>query len=218
MACMQNNRTLDGKKILLFDFDGVLVSSFHINFSINSSRGATITEDEYRQLFNGNIFSSLEKNRHKLAPINSEEFFNEYAPWLLKTGPVQGMPEVVATLGKLYPMAIVSSTIESPIEAYLKKFNLRGYFEEILGANNHKSKFQKIMGVLKSRNIAPEQALFITDTVGDIHESASAGVRSIAVTWGFQSEQDLLKANPATIVRTPAEIPKVIEKLLGNSV
>ena len=52
----------------------------------------------------------------------------------------------------------------------------------------------------------------IGDTVGDIIEAKKAGIKSTAVTWGFQDRDRLLAMGPDFIVDTPEDINVFISK------
>jgi len=126
---------------------------------------------------------------------------------------VDGMSEVLRTLNVDYRSAIISSSINNPIKKYLNKFQLDGIFEEIYGAEFSLSKEVKIKVALEKFQITGDEAVFITDTLGDMREAAKVGVKSIGVTWGFQKESNLKKGNPVAIVNTPEELLATIESL-----
>ena len=67
--------------------------------------------------------------------------------------------------------------------------------------------------LLDKYKITSEDAVFITDTVGDIVEARECGVRSIAVSWGFHEIETLEKARPAKIVSTPADLLRAIKEI-----
>ena len=50
----------------------------------------------------------------------------------------------------------------------------------------------------------------IGDEARDIKASKKSGIKSIAVTWGFQDEATLRRLNPDFIVKTPEDILKII--------
>jgi phosphoglycolate phosphatase len=51
-----------------------------------------------------------------------------------------------------------------------------------------------------------EEVVLVTDTVGDIKEAASVGVRAIGVAWGMHSEADLRAAGAARVALWPQEL------------
>jgi phosphoglycolate phosphatase len=58
-----------------------------------------------------------------------------------------------------------------------------------------------------------EEAVFmIGDALSDVRAAKEAGVASIAVTWGHQSLETLLRGEPEYIVKSPNELIQVIER------
>ncbi len=112
-----------------------------------------------------------------------------------------------------YTLAVVSSTLQELIKEILSREGVSECFGEILGSEMHISKVVKIQTLLAKHQVPPEEAVYITDTVGDVMEARECGVRSIAVTWGFHDEERLQKANPERIVRTPAELIKAVAEI-----
>ncbi len=196
------------RKLIIFDFDGVIVDTFHIAFNIADSR-EYITEEEYRGRFEGNIYDS--KPRFKDNASTMDGFFTYYEPELMKISPVQGMEQVIKTLADTYDLVIVSSTISSIISSYLDSVNLGSYFKEILGSDVDRSKVVKIQKVLTDYKIQPSDAVFITDTLGDIREGKHCDVDSIAVTWGYNHPEVLLKGSPHAVVNDTAELQEKID-------
>ena len=62
-----------------------------------------------------------------------------------------------------------------------------------MGGDIHRSKVAKIQMILKKHGIKPAEAIFITDTLGDMREAIKCGVLSIGVTWGFHEKERLQK-------------------------
>lgn len=60
----------------------------------------------------------------------------------------------------------------------------------------------------------PKDAVFITDTLGDIREARECDIDSIAVTWGFHERKTLEKGNPIVIVSDPRELFVEIDNVL----
>jgi phosphoglycolate phosphatase len=71
------------------------------------------------------------------------------------------------------------------------------------------SKEEKIAYAIDKYGISKDKTFYIGDTVGDILEAKGAGVRSIAVTWGWHNRDRLVKAAPDYLVETPNELLKV---------
>jgi phosphoglycolate phosphatase len=195
-------------KILMFDFDGVLVDSFEINYSTGLiSNSKKRNRKEYRELFNGNIHDGL-TNSKPTDNLQRPEFYGIYGPKLMKLSPIKGVNRILKKLVADYKIIIVSSTPSSLIKLFLKKYNLIKYFTDVLGSDYNKSKVIKINHLLKKYKTTPANSLFITDTLGDILEARQCGVKSIAVSGGFQFNSTLRKGRPLKIIPNLSCLPR----------
>jgi phosphoglycolate phosphatase len=194
------------KKLILYDFDGVIVDSFPISFGILREKNPNITEQDYRDCFLGNFYEEEMRGRPDIVWGAPEEFFSKYADKLMSMPPVPGMVPVIQELAKEFTQVIVTSTINSPVQEYLKTYKLDQYFEAVLGKEDGHSKTEKIQTAVARFEGDVKNALFITDTLGDLKEANRAGVRSIAVTWGFHDRETLEKGSPFAVVVEPQEL------------
>lgn len=193
-------------KIILFDFDGVIADTYSFCYRIISSNEA-LTHDEYKARFEGNINDAIRKIGQDTKRI---DFWGEYEPELMKCQPNTELTNMIQQLSKDHVLIIISSTISLPIKKFLDIYELSSCFKEILGNDVEKSKIKKIQDVLERYYIKPEEAVFITDTLGDIKEAKKCGVESIAVTWGYHPRKTLQKGNPRIIINHPSELIKAI--------
>ncbi len=203
-------------KFILFDFDGVIADSFHIAFETNRVICPAITEEDYRKRFEGNINEIKHPESFHSDQCNHElEWFDIYIPKMEKDCKIfPGMKELILKLERDYMLIIVSSTITSPIEEFLVAQNIRGHFDWVMGNDVHKSKVEKIKMVFEKYKVDPQDCLFITDTLGDMHEAREMNISSIGVTWGFCKTETLEKGDPLTLVNTPVELEAAILKHL----
>ncbi|OGL66011.1 hypothetical protein A3B21_00590 [Candidatus Uhrbacteria bacterium RIFCSPLOWO2_01_FULL_47_24] len=204
-------------KLILVDFDGVIVNTFEIAYKIIAELNPNPpTKEEYRGFFDGNIYKALEESpdiEEKITVSEDDPFFKRFAPRILEQPPVEGIKEALNELAARYPMVIISSTVNGPIRNYLEKYDLAHYFKKIYGADVHASKTKKIRMILEEFDAKPEECVLITDTLGDIDEAARVDVRSVAVTWGYQRQDTLIKGNPAAIIEQPNELAMTLNKI-----
>lgn len=199
-------------KLILFDFDGVIADTFEFCYAIRAKYNIGLTRKQYLNRFNGNIYKAERKSSVHTKPSNAE-FFRLYKPELNKQKPISGMSKVIAEAAKKYKLYIISSTDAVIIEQFLRKHGLLGYFKKVLGYRESLSKVVKINRVLKAVGAKPSEAVFVTDTLGDILEAKERGVKSIAVTWGYHNKAVLRSGQPKYIVRTPGELGKKINEM-----
>lgn len=205
------------KKFLLFDFDGVLTDSFNEAYSVTKSiRPWITTEDEYRDLFMGNVYEVLashEKSDARLLTTQAEDgFFIKYFELMKHVDVIPAMREIIPVLAASHRLLIISSAYGYIIKDVLERGNLLHHFEEILGSDVERNKTKKIQTVFDRHGADPSETLFITDTAGDVHEARKVNVDSIAVTWGYHNANRLLTADPFAIVHTPQELLLTIQK------
>jgi len=186
----------------MFDFDGVIVNSFDLNYSTNKKLYPSITEEDFKKVFEGNIFD-IEKQYEQKGHVDWDK---EHAPKLVAHLIEEKMAQAVIDVSKIAHCVVVSSTIEEAIKSNLKKNSLDTYFDHVYGWESGRDKTVKIQKVFRSYNASPGDAVFITDTLGDIREARKAGVESIAVTWGFHERERLEKGEPFVIVDRPEQI------------
>jgi len=201
-----------GHKLVIFDFDGVISDSWNICFETTRIWYPQLTEQQYRDSFNGNIRDASWRK-----PNLKTNFYDYYDPRLLASKPFEGISEVILTLAKDYKLFIVSSTPAPVIREYLR-INDMDVFEQVLGHETHKYKDAKLKMILDETKVSVTEVLFITDTLGDILESQKVGVRSISVTWGFQSKETLLRGNPADIVEHPNKLIKSVNNFFNQEI
>jgi len=203
-------------KTLLFDFDGVIVDTFELSYGSRKKLTPDLDMETYRGFFEGNIHEvgndeeKSDKNENE-KPNEFDPFFIHYIPALMAKEPVPGMINILRELSKNYRMVVISSTITSPIEEYLRTHGVFDLFDKVYGADVHKSKVIKIQMVFQDFKVSIEDCIFITDTLGDMREAAKVGVKSLGVIWGFQRSETLQKGNPIAIVSSPQELLSVIK-------
>jgi phosphoglycolate phosphatase len=56
----------------------------------------------------------------------------------------------------------------------------------------------------------PGDMFFVGDSEIDVDTGRRAGMKTIAVTWGFRSEADLLRSSPDHLVTTPAQVADIL--------
>ena len=192
------------KKLLIFDFDGVLEDTFDWNYEVARKRYNNIEKEDYRTWFDGNIY---EHPVVKAAgPMNITEYFEEYKKGFEDRFISSEFKNVLFALRSQYHLVIISSIDDDIINPYLERNKIDNLFEEVWGIRRKTSKVEKFKDFLQLYNLSKEECYFITDTLGDIKEANKVGIDSIGVTWGYQGKEILAKGNPIKIVDKPQEL------------
>ena len=203
------------KKLLIFDFDGVVEDTFDWNYEVAKKRYKNLDKEDYRTWFDGNIY---EHPTVKAAgPVNVIEYFEEYKKGFVDLVIKDDIRDMLFTLRPKYHLVIISSIDDDIINPYLKRNNIDNIFEEVWGIRKKTSKAEKFKDFLSLYNITKEECLFVTDTLGDIKEANKVGIESIGVTWGYQDRTNLNKGQPIKTVDTPKELEDYLIQLNSSN-
>lgn len=204
--------------MLIFDYDGVIVDSLDI-FMKNLINACKIngfnqisTKGIFLNLFNGNMYENMaklgipKKEIPKILKNLKSGLLNNQNKLQL----FDGTKEMLKKLSKDNKIIIITSNVTKVVEEFLKLKNIN-CFEEIVGADKETSKIKKIENI-KSK-FKGNTYFYIGDTRGDIIEGKKAGVKTIAVTWGWHNEDKLKEENPDFIVHSPQELLDLFKNL-----
>lgn len=201
-------------KVVIFDFDGVIADSWWLTHKTSKKEFPELTEELHRKGFEGNIYEA-ERNWGHMEKIKID-YFAEYQKEMHLVEFFTEMEEVVRSLSKRFSLIIVSSSTNEVIRKYLEREGLVQEFTDILGADVHASKHEKIQMIFDQYHTEPSSCVMVTDTTGDIKEARIAGVDCIAVTWGFHTKETLASANPVAIADNPRDIEPEIVRYFGK--
>jgi HAD superfamily hydrolase (TIGR01509 family) len=197
-------------KAIIFDFDGVIHDTYELCYRLNLEvTGKDLTREQHKDFFNGNLFEKVVVDAEK-EKAESERFYklqNEAYKYL-KTD--ENIKTNLEKLSEELLLFIISSNQEEALDNYFQNNKFAHLFKEILGAETHKSKVEKFKYLFEKYNLKAEDCIFVTDTLGDIIEGNKAGVKTIAVDFGFHKRDRLEKGNPFKIVSSFEEIMKIV--------
>ena len=191
---------MEHKKLVMFDFDGVLVNTIDLAFYLTEKRNPGLTKEYFHSFNNGNFLENYFKAVGEGKIKDVADWDEVYLKGLMELSTHDIISKLVSDLAKDYILVIVSSSYSSNIDNFLKKEGLRDSFSEILGSDVEQDKVIKIKKLLSDQNILPTDAIFITDTLGDIRDGNECNVKSIGVTWGAHDRERLDKGQPYAIV------------------
>ena len=203
-------------KLLLFDFDGVLVDSLDVYEKTVTdclnvigqplSRGRV----EFLELFEDNFYKSLadkgvDMDRFMTASVDILSQVN-YA----HMKPFEAIRPVLRELKKTHPMVVISSNDTPTIKEALRLYDFQGIFDDVLGSDFMLSKKEKILYVIKKYHIGMEDIYYIGDTTGDIKEGRQAGVKTVGVTWGWHNKALMAASRPDYLFDNPQDLLQLV--------
>jgi phosphoglycolate phosphatase len=202
-------------KLLLFDFDGVLVDSIDVYEKTVTDclkqigQPLTRGRGEFLELFEGNFYESL-----KQRGVNMDKFVAASVDILSKVNytdmkPFDAIRPVLRELAKNHPMIVISSNDTPTIAEALRLYDFEGIFQEILGSDFMLSKKDKILYAAKKYNATISDIYYIGDTTGDMKEGRQADITTVGVTWGWHSKELMATSQPDYLFDKPEDLLKL---------
>lgn len=195
-------------KAIIFDYDGVIIDSFdyHLEQYKKMFPDAGLTAKELADVHNGNF---LERDNSIWSKIDVEKYDKFLSTDIVNANLLfPGIKNLLNDLdAKKY---IVTSGPETPIKKVLDNEGIKDYFTGIYGKETHFSKITKLEKIINDNNYSVDDVLFVTDTLGDILEANRVGIKSIAVTYGFHTRENLLKGSPWEIINSVEDLRNLL--------
>lgn len=205
------------KRILAFDYDGVIVDSLNLIMKIfndacrkYSFEKYNIKEikdkEEFVKLFDSNFYDVIvSKGMPKEKIPQIIEFFRTEQQKLYqnKVNLFDDVKSMLKELSKTNKIIVITSNITKTVKDYLLEKGINEV-DEIVGADIETSKIKKIQRI--KSEYPNSEIYYIGDTKGDIIEGKEAKVKTVATTWGYHNREKLEKSNPDFIVDSTEEL------------
>lgn len=213
---MKQNKT----KLVMFDYDGVLIDSNHLPKLFYDELAEALgtkrfnTQAEMKEFLEVSVHLSLQRlgvtTEEQLA-IAMKLFHKHDELWRnLELFP--GVKEMLVGLKqKGYVLAVISNNSEDTIRHDLKRHDVLQYFDHIIDNKyGYKPAPDQILHCLKLTNVKPEEAVMVDDMDGGIIAAKEAKLKkAIAVSYGYQLPYRLKGAD--IVINHPREIIHVVE-------
>ena len=217
---------------LVFDLDGTLIDSVpDLHACVNK-----LLEAESRRLLDipeltrmvGDGVPALVRRAFEATggvPDNLEDCVARYlalygAALADKTMPYPGVVETLALLQDAgHRMAVCTNKPYGPTTEILGALGLAPFFSAVAGGDSlpvRKPDAGPLLGLLDMLGSAPDRAVMIGDSLNDIQVAINAGVRSIAVSYGYR-KQPVEELGADIVIDSFADIPEALGRLGGTA-
>jgi phosphoglycolate phosphatase-like HAD superfamily hydrolase len=188
---------MNEKRELIFDFDGVVGDTYQLNWSLVQKFHPETLEHGYRYDHHlGNVFETPVVRFNAQSTVQYYRDYND----LLSVSHIKAALPALRELSRDFRFHVVSSNCETAIERVLSEAGLRGHFGDILGYAAHASKVEKFCRLASTYGFTLPEALFVTDTLGDLKEAARVALPAVGVTFGYHTRALLEKGGAFAIV------------------
>lgn len=209
---------------VIFDLDGTLLNTLDdlrdsTNYALASFGFPERTTDEIRRFVGNGIRKLIERavpegTSKEVTDEVLEKFKEHYNIHCNdKTGPYQGIPELLLELKKRgIKMGIATNKVKSAADK-LNEIYFDGFIDEVAGVEEGiipKPDKMMINNLMNRLNASKETTLYIGDSQVDVQTAANAGLKLIAVLWGFRNRDELIAEGASVFVKEPMEIMNYI--------
>lgn len=214
---------------VLFDLDGTLIDSIELIQRSKSyafeSRGLAAPPDSEWLAYIGTPLRAM-FGHYTGDDAEVDRFIAAYRDYQLENHDrlvtaYDGAGEALAALrGRGHPVGIVTSKSVELSERGLAHVGLLGYVDTIVGFDSlerHKPDPAPVLMALDRLGARPDRAMFVGDSLHDMHAGRAAGVATVAALWGPFSQADLAPARPSYSLGRLAELPALVARLAAET-
>ena len=195
---------------IIFDFDGTIANSLPLAVDIINKWGIADELDLEKARKDGikKTLTELDLSKTKLV------FYLAKARKIMsqRINDVQifdGISDTIDQLSKKHRLGILTSNSSENVESFLKNNDLQK-FHFVYAEYDLFGKSNKLRKTIKEHGLSIDETVYVGDETRDIEAAKDAGIRSIAVTWGYETKSILKTADPSDIVDKPSELLDVI--------
>ncbi len=194
-------------KLIIFDLDGTLVDTSiditnALNYALKPYGLKNLTVDDTVKMVGEGITRLIEKllGDEKIQARDDviKKFLDYYSEHLIDYSSVY--PYVKETLDKLdgYKRAVISNKREYLSTELLGKLDLLKYFNLVIGSDTTPEKKPSAIPVIHAvtkLGVSPQESIIVGDSSYDIEAGKKAGLKTVAVTYGYRERQYLMDAD-----------------------
>lgn len=214
-------------KVVIFDFDGVLVDSNEAWIDVlNKSTHAAgvkkkMTYDDLRKHY-GKPIVEIFKSAHPRFGHDSDALEATYSRFMELASKdslvesfnqIGGIKQTLRKLKEKYHLAVGSGNNKRLLVRFLERLGLSKYFDMVVSGDdveNGKPSPEMLQLILSHYGVKPDVAVYVGDSESDVQAAKNAHVKSVVVLTGALSREDAEQLKPDSIVQDATKLPEVL--------
>lgn len=214
---------------LLFDLDGTLTDpglgiTSCIRYAMEKMGGPLEPREAYARFIGPPLQQSfaqlLGAGREHLvhaAVAAYRERFGDVGMW--ENERYDGIDDVLTELrGRGHRLFVATSKPTFYARPIVERFELAGHFEDVYGAEMDGTRAKKrdlLAHVAALESLEPARTIMIGDRGPDMSGARANGMRTLGVSYGYGSREELLHAGAEQVVGSPAAIVAAVHRFAG---
>ena len=203
-------------KAIIFDWSGTLSDNFDLFHKIYNSILEELGKSKIsKEELKANFTIPYMKFWDKYAPeISYEEENKLYSKYIIKqSGNFKVFKGVKETIKCLYDQGwnlfVISSDLKITLIPELKKADISKYFQKVIGEIHIKNK--AITKLVNEFNLDKNNTYYVGDTSGDIEEGKKSGIKTIGISWGYNTREKLSKFKSNFLIDNIIELKEILK-------
>lgn len=210
-------------KLIIFDYDGVLVDSFPNIYEIYKVMGKELDVkipsniEDFRDIY-GYDFHECYKNlgmdlnkQQKAVEIFRKEIITK------KPNIFNGIKDVLEWAYNRYRLVLVSSNYKEEVMQKLSDYKIDKYFSGIIGhkyGHQELDKSQEFKCVLHQYNVKKNEVIAIGDRLSDYDSAKRIGIKNvILVEYGWGYDKNKFQNNNRLVINKPKQLIDAIKNI-----
>jgi len=205
------------KPVVIFDFDGTIANTLDsiidIMNNLSDEFGFRKIHDEDVEYLRGKrpreILKHLGISLFKL-PFVIRKTRREINSHIALLSPsIDLLPTLKLLKENGCQVGIVTTNIEENVKKFLHANNL-DLFDFFYTAKKVFGKDRTISKIIKDMKLEKSKVYFVGDEVRDIEAGKKVGIKTIAVSWGYNTKDALDKEHPDHLIDSPLELENIV--------
>lgn len=197
----------------IFDFDGTIADSLHHVFMVYNQVASrfgtrTMLPDDISALRRMGAKKAIQEYNVPLwkVPAIAKAVLVGLRDQIRFQEPFAGVSELLLTLQQVdFRCFLLTSNSRENVEAFLLQHRIQ-VFEELVCSASLFGKSTRLRNLLSRARLSLKSTAYIGDQVLDVEAAKNAGVRSIAVSWGYNDRETLASASPDYLFDEPKQL------------
>ena len=214
-------------KLAIFDLDGTLLDTLGdiagaCNHALTECGCPTHEVEAYKRFVGSGIMNLFrrslpEEQRTEEMVMKMRDAFVQYydAHKDDKTRPYPGISDLLDSLtAKGIKLAVASNKYQEATEELVAQYFRDYSFTSVLGQREGRP-IKPDAGIIfeamaSCEGVRPDEVIYCGDSDVDMQTGINAGVKTVGVTWGFRSREELAAYGPCLLADNPEEIHNFI--------
>lgn len=199
-------------KLLIFDFDGTIADSFDMIYDVISEYAKIKpNKAELRK-----VPTKIGVKHFRLSTFDLMKvivkIIHEHNKNLPDLKCFAGIKDALVRLKEKSIQLVLLTSSGEKLTSFLANNSLDNLFDQIYRVNPFVQRSVTFEKIIAEHSIANDDVYYIADEARDVLAARKLGIKTVAVTWGFNDGSVLKEYEPSYLIDKPSELERVVSR------